>query len=278
MDTVRSLRMLWKNAWVKRAAVIGGIATGLSGISALVHGIETMRDAFAWALWIYERANTPWLGLFILSLVAGMFWYGIKQVAAAAVRGDEAERQEATKRATEEARARVQQQALIETVSERIRSELKDTTELAERFGQLLSMRDAAQRAQRLRRDVDRFGWQIDFDEAHQGYPYDPEMGNLTDTAIGLNHALNTLAVQDTGNTTLPHLTRPVTESVPSDERAAVRLVPDRNHHYFADNRANFEFLRKRADTLAEHYLSAANILERDSSERVKRLNVKSRR
>lgn len=79
------------------AALLAAIVVIVSAISALVNGVETVRDVFGWMIWAWERLNTPWLGLFMLVWVGWLLWRGLKDMAAAAERGNEKDRKAASR-------------------------------------------------------------------------------------------------------------------------------------------------------------------------------------
>lgn len=84
--TVR-VREILENGRVRLGLAVGGV----SAISGLLQGFQSVWDAMTWAVWIYEHANTPWLGVFMLFLVGWLLWSGIKQVEAASANGDQKE-------------------------------------------------------------------------------------------------------------------------------------------------------------------------------------------
>ncbi len=81
---------IYLSQWQTRVAIfVAGAVVFFSTVSALVNGVETVRDVFGWAIWVYERANTPWLGVFVLILIGGMLWWGIREGHKAMERGSD---------------------------------------------------------------------------------------------------------------------------------------------------------------------------------------------
>jgi len=70
----------WSNFRVRLSAKLAGVVILFSFLSTVVNGVESWRDIFGWAIWIYERANTPWIGLFVLVVIGIIYWSGVQQV------------------------------------------------------------------------------------------------------------------------------------------------------------------------------------------------------
>jgi hypothetical protein len=130
----------WKRWQVWLAAVIGGAVVLFSAISAIVNGLESVRDVFAWAIWAYDRANTPWLGVFMLLLVGGLLWWGIKEMRNDAKIGNE------TNRTAWERETAVRAQALEDVRQEFVRD--------FEHLGMLRRAVPLALEAQQLRKAI----------------------------------------------------------------------------------------------------------------------------
>lgn len=79
--------MLFSTWWGKIAALFVAIHVIGSGFSLLVGRVEGVKDSFSYLVWIYERANTPWLGVFMLALVALMLWMAKGEVVKAQKEG-----------------------------------------------------------------------------------------------------------------------------------------------------------------------------------------------
>jgi len=97
------------SSWKAKAALaLATIVAGMSALDALVGGIESLRDVRTWLIWAFERANTPWLGVFMLIFVGCLLWSGLKDIGKAAERGNAKDRKAAQQE------TRIRQEALDE--------------------------------------------------------------------------------------------------------------------------------------------------------------------
>ena len=81
---------MWKlfaSTRVRIAAFVAGIVVTGSAVSNAVNGLESLQDSFAWAFWAYERANTPWLGVFVLVALSALFYSGMRDIVKAEEKG-----------------------------------------------------------------------------------------------------------------------------------------------------------------------------------------------
>jgi hypothetical protein len=83
MGILSLVKKIWGERLVRYSLIVGAVVSGFSLLAAAVNGLETTAAFFAWAQWIYERANTPWLGVFVVIAISFTLHHGLKKVAAA---------------------------------------------------------------------------------------------------------------------------------------------------------------------------------------------------
>src|SRR5688500_8517782 len=74
--------LLWQNWKTRTAVLFAGTVSVASGVSWLANGASTVSDSIEWLVWIYGRANTPWLGLFVLAITGWLMWDGCRDIRA----------------------------------------------------------------------------------------------------------------------------------------------------------------------------------------------------
>ncbi|HEY9091780.1 hypothetical protein [Parasphingorhabdus sp.] len=79
---------IWRNTSSRFAVLLTATFTIGAFVSGAVGQFSNWRDTLTWLVWIYERLNTPWMGLFVLILIGVLFWRGVVQITEAAKDGD----------------------------------------------------------------------------------------------------------------------------------------------------------------------------------------------